>query len=98
MPTNQSEQARQRHRNIDGTFAKELDDIGFPGSDTLSKYEQKRLQEKKGNDPIPHPHRRHNAHITARRLGRTTSQPQWSHQRLREFLKHHKAIQRAGWQ
>lgn len=35
MPTNQSEQARQRHRNIDGTFAKELDDTGFPGSDTL---------------------------------------------------------------
>lgn len=35
MPTNQSEQARQRHRNIDGTFAKELDDIGFPSSDTL---------------------------------------------------------------
>ncbi len=53
MPTNQSEQARQRHRNIDGTFAKELDDTGFPGSDTLSKYEQKRLQEQEKTTQSP---------------------------------------------
>ena len=53
MPTNQSEQARQRRRNIDGTFAKELDDIGFPGSDALSKYEQKRLQEQEKTNQSP---------------------------------------------